>query len=267
MEPVGKLPYDVHGYCATCGKDFGPAKPEFVGRRIECVNSDHLAQVILTKEPAAWWLRREENLLRWQNCYSPLAVMRCIQRFINRHCSKDRPRKLPQAGSYLAISFLVILTALFLESELLKSSIWVKLVIGALTIWRFVDIFLTGTSITFTSRLPANPLRSVVFSLIAFVQIVLCYAYFYCILHALGAIGVLKGHAFSLMQAVYFSFGTIATVGYGFLEPENWFGQLVIVSELVLGLYFVVIILAQVAAWNSQSRVELGAFPWDKLKP
>ena len=267
MTPVGKLPHEVHGYCATCGRDFGRAKAEFLGRRIECANSEHLAQVISTEERAAWWLRREECLLRWQMCYSPFAVMRYIQGFINRHCFKDRPSKLPQAGSYLAISFLLIFAALFLESELLMPpKWWAKLVIGILTIWRFADIFLSGTSITFTSRSPANPLRSVLFSLISFVQIVLCYAYFYCILHRFGAIGPLKNYVFSVMQAVYFSFGTIATVGYGSLEPKNWFGQVVIASELVFGLYFVVIILAQVATWTSQSRVELGAFPWDDLK-
>lgn len=267
MTSIGKLPYGVHGYCATCGRDFGPAKAEFLGYRIECTNPEHLAQVISTEERAAWWLRREECLLRWQNCYSPLGIMRCIQRFINKHCCENRPPKLPQAGFYLVISFLVILAALFLESKFFKSPIWwAKLVFGILTIWRFADIFLSGTSITFTSRSPANPLRTVIFSLAGFVQIVLCYAYFYCILYTFGVIGVAKEHAFSVMQAVYFSFRTIATVGYGVLEPKNWFGQVVIASELVFGLYFVVIILAQVATWNSQSRVELGAYPWDSLK-
>ena len=267
MAPIGKLPYEACGYCATCGKDFGPAKAEFLGRRIECANPEHLAQVISTGEPAAWWLRREECLLRWQKCYSPFGVMKCIQMFINRHCFRERPSKLPQAGSYLAISFLLILAALFLETELLEHPTWwAKLAIGILLIWRFADIFLSGTSITFTSRLPANPLRSVVFSLAAFVQIVLCYAYFYCILHAFGAIGPEKEHVFSVMEAVYYSFGTIATVGYGFLEPKNWFGQVVIASELVFGLYYIVIIIAQVATWTSQSRVELGSFPWDDLK-
>jgi hypothetical protein len=267
MTPVGKLPYKVHGYCATCGKDFGRAKAEFLGHRIECANREHLARVISIEDRAAWWLRLEECLLRWQLCYSPFGVMRCIQNFINQYCCKERPTKLPQAGFYLVISFLVILGALFLESELFKSQILLlKLAFGILTIWRFADIFFSGTSITFTSRSPANPLRSVIFSLVAFVQIVLCYAYFYCILYTVGAIGAVKEHVFSVMEAVYFSFGTIATVGYGFLEPKNWFGQVIIASELVCGLYFVVIILAQVATWNSQSRVELGTFPWDDLK-
>jgi hypothetical protein len=213
MRSGGKLP-KVRGYCATCGKEFGRAKGKFLGYRIKCAKPEHLAQVISTEEGAARWLRLEKCLLRWQFCYSPLGVMRrCIQRFINQHCCKERQSKLPEAGSYLVISFLVILGALFLESELFKSQILLlKLAFGILTIWRFADIFLSGTSITFTSRSPANLLRSVIFSLIAFVQIVLCYAYFYCILHTFGAIGVAKEHAFSVMEAVYFSFGTIATV-------------------------------------------------------
>jgi hypothetical protein len=132
--------------------------------------------------------------------------------------------------------------------------------------WRFVDIFFSNTSITFTSRFPANPLRSVIFSFTAFVQIVLCYGYFYCLLDALGAVGPKENQTFFVVEAVYYSFGTIATVGYGSLEPKNPLGQLIVASELVLGLYFVVIILAQVGAWTNQSKVELGRWPWDALK-
>ena len=103
--------------------------------------------------------------------------------------------------------------------------------------------------------------------MVAYVQIVLCYGYFYSVLNDFGAMCAKEqGFAFSVIEAVYFSFGTIATVGYGDVVPKNALGRAVVASELVLGLYFVVIILAQVSSWTNQSKVELGSLPWDELK-
>jgi len=95
---------------------------------------------------------------------------------------------------------------------------------------------------------------------------VLCYGYFYSVLNDFGTVGPKENQTFSVIEAVYYAFGTIATVGYGSLEPKNPVGQMVVASELMLGLYFVVIILAQVGTWNNQSKVELGSLPWDDLK-
>jgi len=268
MDKIGKLPYRVLGYCATCGKRFGEAKKEFLGCRIQCTEPSHLAQVISADEPAEWWLRKEEWLLKWQLRYSPFRVLREIQRSLSKKFCRKEPSKLLQAGPYLLACFGFIIIALLLEHRVFPS--WVRwtgrLTVGLILSWRFVDIFFSNTSITFTSRFPANPLRSVLFSLASFVQIVLCYGYFYCVLNDLGAVLAKNGYTFSVIEAVYYSFGTIATVGYGSLEPKNPFGQLVVASELMLGLYFVVIILAQVGTWTNQSKVELGCLPWDDLK-
>jgi hypothetical protein len=270
MDEIGKLPYSVHGYCATCGKDFGTAKREFLGRRIDCTDPDHLAQVISADGPAGWWLRREEWLLKWQTgrdrrvLCSPFALLRRLQRYLSLKLSKTEPAKPIQAGTFLLAAFGLI--ALALIAEAIDCAWWVRWTVGLLLLWRFIDIFFSNTSITFTSRLPASPLRSVVFSFLTYVQIVLCYSYFYCVLFDFGAVGPKENNAFSVMESVYFSFGTIATVGYGMVEPKNLLGKLFVASELVLGLYFAVIILAQVAAWTNQSKVELGRFPWNDLK-
>lgn len=268
MDRIGNLPYTVRGYCATCGKDFGEAKPEFLGHRIECSHPSHLVQVISADEPAEWWLRKEEWLLRWQNHYSPFQQLRKLHGCAyEKYCGTAAP-KLFQAGPFLLLSLGVIIGALLIEDRCFPSCVrWTgRLTFGLLLLWRFVDIFLSNTSITFTSRLPESALRSVLFSFTSFAQIVLLYAYFYCILDDFGVVGPKETLTFSVMDAVYYSFGTIATVGYGSLEPKGPLGQLLIVSELLFGLYFVVIILAQVGAWTNQSKVELGRFPWDQMK-
>ena len=268
-DQIGELPYAVCGYCATCGKRFGAAKKGSLGRRIACPRgASHLAQVISADRPAEWWLRRERSLLTWQTKHSPFAQLRSLHRKLYQKLCGHAPEKEVQAGHFLTASFSLLVVALVLECRFVPCwARWAgRLTLGLLLLWRFVDIFLSNTSITFTSRFPANPLRSVVFSLAAFLQIVLSYAYFFSVLRSFGAIVPKGDQQVSVAEAVFFSFGTIATVGYGNLEPGNPLGQAVVASELVLGLYFVVIILAQVAAWTNQSKVELGRLPWDELR-
>ncbi|MGO8731404.1 MAG: ion channel [Terriglobia bacterium] len=268
MEEIGSLSYEVIGYCATCGKEFGRARKDTLGRRIRCAENCELAQVILADKSAKWWLRREEWLLKWQKYWSPFPILRCVHNRLTKLFRRREPKEPLPAGHFLLVSFVLIVIALILEGRFPQSwTGWAaRSTFGLLLFWRLIDIFFSNTSITFTSRVPASPLRSVVFSFVAFVQIVLCFGYFYSFFAELGVIGPKESHTFSVMEAVYYSFGTIATVGYGSLEPKHCVGQLLVASELVLGLYFIVIILAQVSAWALQSKVELGTFSWDELK-
>jgi Na+/H+-dicarboxylate symporter len=94
-----------------------------------------------------------------------------------------------------------------------------------------------------------------------YIQIALSFAFFYI------AIG--NGHFVSEVTpiaSIFFSFATIATVGYGDLSPTTSLAQLIVVLELVLGLFFVTIILAQVAGWATKSRREEGDYPIQDLQ-
>jgi hypothetical protein len=304
MINLGKLPYKTIGYCGTCKKEFGEANPDYLGCRIECRPKD-LARVIFNDDVAKWWLRIEAFLWKWQIQYSPFAIFRLIAQWMNnkwRDCTKYYVKRMKspcitrfflwfdtkftaskwpalfcynkpfQAGHYLSLNFFIIIIALFVEGHnrpiclTLECIIYsvVESILVLLLIWRAFDILITNTSITFTSRTPVNPLRSVVFTILAFIQIVLIYAYVY---GALCDMNFMKSKAGcrSIMDAIYFSFGTIATVGYGKLIPLHPIGQLFIISELLYGLFFVVIILAQVGSWASISKVEMGSYQWDDI--
>src|SRR6185295_10084145 len=52
------------------------------------------------------------------------------------------------------------------------------------------------------------------------------------------------------MQAVYFSFTTLLTVGYGDITPIGSFSQSVVVVEMLSGLAMVAILLAVVGGWS-----------------
>jgi hypothetical protein len=254
MPTTGHLPFEVRGYCGTCGKEFGAAKPSCYGYRVRCADG-HLAQVIADGPTASWWLRREAWLLRWQATYSPFPLLRNVFRSLD-------------AGAYLVAYFGVLVLALLLEGIALPP-LYRSVTDGAfglLIIWRFIDIFLSNTSINFTTRFPQSPLRSVALSVAAYLQIVLCYAYFYCVLHDIGQMECAGSRVDLVGEAVYYSFGTITTIGRGELVPAGYFGKLFVISELLAGLYFVVIIIAQVSSWSALSKVELGTFPWGELQ-
>jgi len=135
-------------------------------------------------------------------------------------------------------------------------------VLFALIFWRVIDIYLTNISITFTSRFPSNPIRSVLYSFVGYVQIALCYAFLYVVLGS----SQFDFKNVTPTDAIFFSIGTMATVGYGDLKPATEGAKILVASELVLGLFFVAIIIAQVASWAMLSKREAGWYKIEDLK-
>jgi hypothetical protein len=95
----------------------------------------------------------------------------------------------------------------------------------------------------------------VVFTLAAYLQIILTYAYFY----AVGGKAWFPKYE-ALRDAIYFSFCSILTIGYGKLEPTELIPRGVVISELLLGLFFIVVIVGQVVAWATQTDNSRGEF-------
>jgi hypothetical protein len=123
--------------------------------------------------------------------------------------------------------------------------------------WVVIDTLITHTSISFINRFPANPLRSGIFALFSLFTIIVAFAVFFVLANsgftdkAESAESIL-----SLFRAVYFSFVTITTLGYGDIVPlggtfMGYIAQLLVMLELVVGLYFLLIILATVASWGN----------------
>jgi hypothetical protein len=104
-------------------------------------------------------------------------------------------------------------------------------------------------------------LRSVVLTVAGYVQIILIYAYLYA---AIGKSWFPEYEA--VLQAVYFSFGTIFTVGYGNLNPKDLMPCFVVASELLVGLFFIVTVLGQIVAWANQPNYSRGEFSLDYVR-
>lgn len=240
----------VYGYCADCDKVWGYASRNELGRDIRCKKDHRHHAAVVKGEFGKLWLRFEKYLILWQSSASPF-------RWFNNKIFGKR------AGIYTFTRFLLLLGGLLI----IKSSDQniLSIVIISFAILFLVDIILTNTSIAFATRFPARPLRSVVLTLFSFVQIVIVFSIFYKFLSSDfdGDVNL------TWVQSLYFSIVTITTLGYGDFFPSSdaTILQLVVFAQLVIGLYFLAIILTVMTSWSTNSPTRLAPMDVSELQP
>ena len=131
------------------------------------------------------------------------------------------------------------------------ASIGWKAIIILFTVGLLADILLINTAIAFVARSPTDPLRAVILTIFAVSQVVVAFAVLY------RAMTESFNRCLDFFLSLYFSFVTITTLGYGDVhpKPEAWGAQLLVIFELVVGLYFLTVIIAIVTTWVSGKRI------------
>jgi hypothetical protein len=235
-----------HFYCATCGL-LGPNEQGHpIGTPFKCPSDpNHFAEVV--KSPAGeFWLRQEQRISKLQQ-FSPLHLFRFEGR----------------AGLYHACR-LILLTATLVLAK--SHGSWFTMVIPlAVGSYFLYDIVLLSTFATFVSRYPAHPLRSLTLNLSSFFQCACAYAIFYKI------VGDMFSRTLTTVDSIYFSVVTIATVGYGDIAVSHSYEhaelvELLIISEIVVGLYMLAGLIAVVAGWANQMPGQRSPKPLDVLR-
>jgi hypothetical protein len=92
---------------------------------------------------------------------------------------------------------------------------------------------------------------SIFAAIVAYMLAALAYAAAYSALYALApasfswpaAVAVVENGAVD-MQTTYFSFVTVATLGYGDITPRLPFAQMLVVSEAMFGQFYVAVVIA-----------------------
>jgi hypothetical protein len=124
--------------------------------------------------------------------------------------------------------------------------------VAAVGIAYIIDAALVNTSIVFVTRDPIHRLRSTLLALLNLFNIAIVFGLFYA----------LERNCFSrelsALDALYYSFVTITTVGFGDISPkrECWLGQLTVIAELVVGFYFIAAVLSVVVSWAQRPSDE-----------
>ena len=141
-------------------------------------------------------------------------------------------------------SILSIFGALFSTTRFWPLGILISAVI-------LLDAIAYNSMVVFVTQRPQVPLRSVIFAVFTFVQFATAYAVFY------RSLSGWDHHQFTqelgVISAFYFSVITIATVGYGDISPASSFSQILVVSEIALGVYFLATIVSTIASWANGS--------------
>jgi hypothetical protein len=235
----------IIAFCAKCKKEF----PSYEGKanqgvRFICPNDNeddpkHLASFVKDKQ-GKFWLRIELWILNYELHNSPIRWFKNWGGFFGQ-----------RAGFYLffrmlfpcILLYLMTIPCNFYSNDYIGNIR--KILILLFMFYILIDIILANTSVVFIFKFPANILRSVFFLLINFISIALCFSVIYFLFF-----NKFKPNL-TAINAVYFSFVTITTIGYGDFKPlQNAYCiQLMIILEIIIGIYFLAVVVAIVSSW------------------
>jgi hypothetical protein len=236
-----KNPNPLFAYCADCHEQLGESTSEHQDTRVICPkNAHHLARVV--KVPAGIaWLKVERWLMCWEVRYSPRCWFGSWKGLFEE-----------RAGVYLLVRLAIVLMlcvglGLSYGTELHWVMVSLSYVIGLLFL---ADLLFSSSSIAFITSHPANPIRSATFTLVGLITLSSIFAVFF--------LGVPNDFAPCLkpISAIYFSLVTLATVGYGDIRPldNHSLAQLMVFLELMVGAYFVLVIVAIITSWGANPK-------------
>jgi voltage-gated potassium channel Kch len=231
-----RLPARIVAYCCGCRQELAESAETHLYTLVRCPDDpSHLAAVV--KGPAGiFWLGVEAAILSYEMKYSPM-------RWFCNWWGLFKGR----AGCYGVARFVTLVALLALVFHLpsypIASAILATVALLVPVLFVF-DILVSNTSIAFVSRFPAHPLRTAVLFAFSFLQIALAFAVLY------GLFGCFN-RGLSPISALYFSVVTITTLGYGDIQLTEGaaLGQLIVVCELLVGLYFLATLFAVVVSW------------------
>ena len=221
----------VIAWCATC-REQPPGQPDQwdVGTRYRCsrqatLDDFHVAAIIPPNIKP--WLNFEALLVRW---------------FAWRHHPRNFWFIGAQAERYGMLLFGLMLMALWLAS---RGSLWAwggSLVAIAI----MLDLLAYNVKVAFITQHPQLPIRSALYGIGGFVLLALGFAVFYA-----GIVPDSFNRCLDVWSAVYFSFVTIATVGYGDIVPLAYAtaARSFVIAEVLLGLFYIIVLLAIIVGW------------------
>ncbi len=104
----------------------------------------------------------------------------------------------------------------------------------------------TSKAVKAQTREPISAARSIWLAIITYVEVVLAFAFLF-IQPGIEVIRTSCGNTVSTpSEAVYFSFVTITTLGYGDYAPSNALAQRLVVTEVGIGVFLVVVIIGHI---------------------
>jgi len=217
-------------YCADCNRSWEADPERRLGKRFLCPISPRHVAAFVKGNPGKFWLRIEARILRYEFLTAGLL----------------RGRMTRYKASIMMLARAVIVAVALDISKFAKPERVTACAIGAAVV---VDILMNSISVSFISRFPTHALRSVLIVITSFCLTAASFGVFYSSLgHVFN-----NGEELGRLESVYFSFATITTVGYGDIYPAKGAlaPKMLVICELLIGLFFLSVLLATHAAWVS----------------
>ena len=153
-------------------------------------------------------------------------------------------------GYFIFLRF-VFLVGLYAMAFSLPLSHWARLVPIIIAIFLIADMVLLPTSIVFSGilrlRLSMHPMRALVFLFLTYISIAMAFGVLYVTLCRFSFNMVPE-----FIDLAYFSFTTMTALGPGDITPapHTLLVKLLVVAEVLTGLYFWGVLVATLIAWN-----------------
>ncbi len=195
-------------------------------------------------EHQEFWQKIESSLRKYEQTYTPM-------RWFRHWGGLTKSRR----GQFIFLRF-ILLVGLYLAAFYWPLQGWAKVSLTIIAGFLIADMFMLPTSIAFGGLAPMRPLRALVFLLLTYISICIAFGILYV---------TLCRSSFNIepdfIDLVYFSFTTMTALGLGDITPARHtiLVRFLVVSEVLLGLYFWAVLVGMVIAWTvRETKSEAG---------
>lgn len=149
---------------------------------------------------------------------------------------------------FWGISKLVYYYFILLEFDKTRSKLF--LIISIILTFDTLHFLISRIFLNDVFRQAISYKRSLMMTFINYAEICMCYAFIYAYIdhtntNIENTIFIVNSKITNL-QAIYFSFVTSATIGYGDIAPKNPFVMKIVISQIIISLFLVVVIISNV---------------------
>jgi hypothetical protein len=177
-------------------------------------------------------------------------IERELQRYAEHWCAARLLGFKHREGWYLltALAALTGLAAVVSGSGSVPFD-WRSGTASLVAVYYVVDSFLVHTSIAFVTHQPVNRLRAILLTIANVFNLAMAFAVLYACER-----WCFKEAPLSLIDATYFAFVTLTTLGYGDIAPDRaaacgWLAQLTVVVQVMTSVYFLAVVVTTVVSW------------------
>ncbi len=188
-------------------------------------------------EHKEFWQKIESFLKDYDQTYAPV-------RWFGGWGGLTRGRE----GYFVSLRF-IFLISLYLAAFYLPSYSWLGILMTIVAGYSIADMFLLPTSIVLSGTPAMRPLRALTFVFITYISIPIAFGVLYITL-CRSSFDMTP----EIFNPIYSSFSIVTTLGTGdmSLARQTILVRLMIISEVVIGIYFWAVVVGIIISWTAR---------------